>query len=183
MHVLNLTLQPPTSITHAVIGGFSGTHKQQEIAVCRGGTRVEILKLDESTQRLDTLYSSEAFAGIRSMVPFRLTGQGKGKSTSCTWRIIWQDGRASYALTFTQITSLSDLIPGTWRLSSSILLLLHDSKYCTKSHTGRVEQGEWFQGNGWVLTQEAEVLCLERKSSTVFPSRIGRSDSFGYLLQ
>ena len=78
MHVLNLTLQPSTSITHAVIGGFSGTHKQQEIAVCRGGTRVEILKLDESTQRLDTLYSSEAFAGIRSMVPFRLTGQGKG---------------------------------------------------------------------------------------------------------
>lgn len=77
MHLLNLTLQPPTSITHAVIGGFSGTHKQQEIAVCRGGTRVEILKLDETTQRMDTLYSSEAFAGIRSMVPFRLTGQGK----------------------------------------------------------------------------------------------------------
>lgn len=82
MHLLNLTLQPPTSITHAVIGGFSGTHKQQEIAVCRGGTRVEILKLDEGTQRLDTLYSSEAFAGIRSMVPFRLTGQGKGESGS-----------------------------------------------------------------------------------------------------
>jgi hypothetical protein len=82
MHLLNLTLQPPTSITHAVIGGFSGTHKQQEIAVCRGGTRVEILKLDETTQRMDTLYSSEAFAGIRSMVPFRLTGQGKGEQIS-----------------------------------------------------------------------------------------------------
>lgn len=177
MHVLNLTLQPPTSITHAVIGGFSGTHKQQEIAVCRGGTRVEILKLDESTQRLDTLYSSEAFAGIRSMVPFRLTGQGKGKLTSTNWENL--TGLTSFdGLSSIQITLSSDLIPGTWRLSSSISLRLRDSKYCTRSHTGRVEQGEWYQGNGWVSTQEAEVSCSERKSSTVFSGGVSQSDPF-----
>lgn len=80
MHLLNLTLQPPTSITTAIIGGFSGTPKQQEIAACRGGSRIDIMKLDENTQTLETLYSCEAFSGIRSMQPFRLTGQGKGTS-------------------------------------------------------------------------------------------------------
>lgn len=79
MDLLNLTLQPPTSITNAVIGGFSGTPKQQEIIVCRGGTRLEVLKLDEDSQRLETVYSAEVFAGIRSMAPFKLTGQGKGE--------------------------------------------------------------------------------------------------------
>jgi splicing factor 3B subunit 3 len=80
MHLLNLTLQPPTSITLAVLGNFTAP-KQQEIAVCRGGTRLELLKLDSSdpeNQRMNTICSTEAFGGIRNMVPFKLTGQGKG---------------------------------------------------------------------------------------------------------
>jgi splicing factor 3B subunit 3 len=48
MHLLNLTLQPATAVSLAVVGSFSGT-KGQEILVVRGGTRLEILKLNNST--------------------------------------------------------------------------------------------------------------------------------------
>ncbi len=48
MHLLNLTLQAPTAISLATVGSFSGT-KGQEILVVRGGTRLEILKLNMTT--------------------------------------------------------------------------------------------------------------------------------------
>lgn len=82
MHLLNLTLQPPTSITLAVLGNFTAP-KAQEIAVCRGGTRIELLKLDAQSDpenpRMNVVCSTEAFGGVRSMVAFKLTGQGKGE--------------------------------------------------------------------------------------------------------
>lgn len=49
MHLLNLTLQPPTAVTSAVVGSFSG--KGQEILAVRGSTRLELLKLNPSTGR------------------------------------------------------------------------------------------------------------------------------------
>ncbi|KAJ9100377.1 pre-mRNA-splicing factor rse1 [Naganishia adeliensis] len=79
MHLLNLTLQPPTAITLAVLGNFTAP-KQQEIAVCRGGTRLELLKLDASdpeNQRMEVVCGMEVFGGVRNMVAFKLTGQGK----------------------------------------------------------------------------------------------------------
>jgi splicing factor 3B subunit 3 len=48
MHLLNLTLQAPTAISAATVGSFSGT-KGQEILCVRGGTRLEILKLNAAT--------------------------------------------------------------------------------------------------------------------------------------
>lgn len=83
MHLLNLTLQTPGSVTCAIVGNFSGS-KQQEIAICRAGTRVEILKVDTELQRLDTIFGAESFGGIRSMVPFKLTGQGKGEHVAAS---------------------------------------------------------------------------------------------------
>lgn len=47
MHLLNLTLQPATSVTAAAVGSYSG--KGQEILVVRGSTRLEILKLNPGT--------------------------------------------------------------------------------------------------------------------------------------
>jgi splicing factor 3B subunit 3 len=47
MHLLNLTLQPATAVTGAVVGAFSG--KGQEILLVRGSTRLEILKLNPTT--------------------------------------------------------------------------------------------------------------------------------------
>lgn len=47
MHLLNLTLQPATAVSDAVVGSFSG--KGQEILVVHGATRLEILKLNSGT--------------------------------------------------------------------------------------------------------------------------------------
>ncbi len=52
--------------------------------MCRGGSRLEILKLDAGTQKLETVFGSDAFGSVRCMVPFRLTGQGKGESLNKT---------------------------------------------------------------------------------------------------
>lgn len=56
MHLLNLTLQAPTAISLACVGSFSGT-KGQEILVVRGGTRLEILKLNTGTGGCEPLAS------------------------------------------------------------------------------------------------------------------------------
>nr|XP_019006069.1 pre-mRNA-splicing factor RSE1 [Kwoniella mangroviensis CBS 8507]OCF69530.1 pre-mRNA-splicing factor RSE1 [Kwoniella mangroviensis CBS 8507] len=76
MHLLNLTLQAPSNITTAVVGSFSGT-KGQEILAVRGGTKLEILKLNTSTGQLDTICSTEAFGTVRNVVGFRLAGMTK----------------------------------------------------------------------------------------------------------
>jgi len=73
MHLYNLTLQRATTITHAVHGNFCGT-KQQEICVSRGKGP------DPNTGKVYTLHATEVFGQIRSLMPFRLTGGGKGES-------------------------------------------------------------------------------------------------------
>lgn len=75
MFLYNLTLQRATGITHAVHGNFSGT-KQQEIAVSRGKI-LELLRPDPNTGKVYTLYTTEIFGVIRSMMGFRLTGGSK----------------------------------------------------------------------------------------------------------
>ncbi|WVR03143.1 pre-mRNA-splicing factor RSE1 [Kwoniella sp. DSM 27419] len=76
MHLLNLTLQAPTNITTATVGSFSGA-KGQEILAVRGGTRLEILKLNPGTGQLDTICSTEAFGTVRNVQGFRLAGMTK----------------------------------------------------------------------------------------------------------
>ncbi len=76
MFLYNLTLQPPTTINVAVVGHFSGA-KQQEIAVSRV-TRLELLKADPNSGKLQTLLTHDTFGIIRSLTPFRLTGSSKG---------------------------------------------------------------------------------------------------------
>ncbi|KAF9652978.1 hypothetical protein BDM02DRAFT_3160528 [Thelephora ganbajun] len=75
MHLYNLTLQPPTAITHAIVGNFSGA-RHQEIIVSRG-TRLELLRVDMQTGKLSTVVSTDAFGTIRSLAGFRLTGGTK----------------------------------------------------------------------------------------------------------
>ncbi|KAK8767393.1 hypothetical protein V5799_005826, partial [Amblyomma americanum] len=75
MYLYNLTLQRATGITHAVHGNFSGT-KLQEVAVSRGKI-LELLRPDPNTGKVYTLYASEVFGVIRSMMSFRLTGGSK----------------------------------------------------------------------------------------------------------
>lgn len=53
MHLLNLTLQPATAVSGATVGSFSGA-KGQEILVVRGGTRLEMLKLNTSSGQCES---------------------------------------------------------------------------------------------------------------------------------
>ncbi|KAL5528100.1 RSE1 [Sanghuangporus sanghuang] len=75
MHLYNLTLQPPTAATHAIVGNFSGA-RQQEIIVSHG-TRLELLRPDVQTGKIATVLANDVFGSIRSLAAFRLTGGTK----------------------------------------------------------------------------------------------------------
>jgi len=77
-HFYNLTLSPPQSISHAIVGSFSGLPKSQEIVVARG-TRIELLKPDASSGKIETVLEMEVFGTVRSLAGFRLTGGTKGE--------------------------------------------------------------------------------------------------------
>lgn len=77
MHLYNLTLQPPTAITQAIVGNFSGAI-QQEIIVSHG-TRLELLRPDVQTGKISTVIATDVFGSIRSLAAFRLTGGTKGE--------------------------------------------------------------------------------------------------------
>jgi splicing factor 3B subunit 3 len=72
MHIYNLTLQRATAITHAIFGNFSAP-KAQEIVVARGKV-LELLRPNDFNGKVQTVLSVEVFGTIRSIVPFRLTG-------------------------------------------------------------------------------------------------------------
>jgi splicing factor 3B subunit 3 len=76
MHLYNLTLQPPTAATQAIVGNFSGA-RQQEIIVSHG-TRLELLRPDVQTGKLNSILATDVFGSIRSLTTFRLTGGTKG---------------------------------------------------------------------------------------------------------
>lgn len=75
MHLYNLTLEPSSSVTAAVVGQFSGTW-QQEIVVARG-SRLEFFQVDTQVGKATRLFSQNAFGNIRSMLSFRLPGGTK----------------------------------------------------------------------------------------------------------
>ncbi|GAA5996109.1 U2 snRNP complex subunit RSE1 [Rhodotorula paludigena] len=76
MHLYNQSLLASGAITAACVGNFSGT-KQQEICVCRGGERIELLRTDAQTGKLESLVEANVFGQIRSLSAFKLTGGTK----------------------------------------------------------------------------------------------------------
>lgn len=87
MHLYNLTLQPPTAVTHAIVGNFSGA-RQQEIIVSRG-TRLELLRPDTQTGKISTVLANDVFGSIRSLAAFRLTGGTKGEPVRILPRFLY----------------------------------------------------------------------------------------------
>jgi len=77
MHLYHHSLLPSSSITASCVGNFSGT-KQQDILLVRGGTRLELIRTDAQTGKLDSVVEAESFGQIRSIAPFKLTGGAKG---------------------------------------------------------------------------------------------------------
>jgi splicing factor 3B subunit 3 len=71
MNLLCTNLHPSTAVHLAIYGNFSGP-KQQEIVTARGSC-LDLLRPDDNG-KLQTICSSNVFAVIRSIVPFRLAG-------------------------------------------------------------------------------------------------------------
>lgn len=78
VHLYHHSLIPGAAVTAACVGNFSGT-KQQEICVARGGQRIELLRTDPNTGKLDSLVEADVFGQIRSISAFKLTGGTKGQ--------------------------------------------------------------------------------------------------------
>ncbi len=79
MFLYSLTIQPPTSVTQAILGQFSGTKEQQIITA--SGSRLTLLRPDPAQGKVITLLSHDIFGIIRSIAAFRLAGSSKGKFT------------------------------------------------------------------------------------------------------
>lgn len=82
MFLYSLTIQPPTSVTQAILGQFSGTKEQQIIAA--SGSRLNLLRPDPAQGKVITLLSHEVFGIIRAISAFRLAGSNKGKLLLCS---------------------------------------------------------------------------------------------------
>lgn len=75
MQLYNLTLQPPSCVTTAVVGQFCGT-RQQEILLVRG-SRLELYRIDTATGHMMRVLSQHTFSNVRSAACFRLMGGTK----------------------------------------------------------------------------------------------------------
>lgn len=77
MFLYSLTIQPPTTVTQAIVGQFSGTKEQQIITA--SASRLLLLRPDPSQGKVITVLSHDVFGIIRSIAAFRLAGSNKGK--------------------------------------------------------------------------------------------------------
>lgn len=77
MFLYSLTIQPPTTITQALLGQFSGTKEQQIITA--SGSRLTLLQPDPRQGKVNTVLSHDIFGIIRAIASFRLAGSHKGK--------------------------------------------------------------------------------------------------------
>lgn len=77
MFLYSLTVQPPTSVTTAILGQFSGTKEQQVITA--SGSRLTLWRPDPAQGKVVTILSHDVFGIIRSIAAFRLAGSSKGK--------------------------------------------------------------------------------------------------------
>ena len=82
MFMYSLTIQPPFSITQAILGQFAGTKEQQ--IVTASGSRLTIHRPDPAQGKITTILSQDLFGIIRTLAAFRLAGSNKGM-----YRICW----------------------------------------------------------------------------------------------
>ncbi|MCJ1285799.1 pre-mRNA-splicing factor rse1 [Xylographa opegraphella] len=75
MFMYSLTIQPPSSITQAILGQFAGTKEQQIITA--SGSRLTIHRPDPQQGKITTILSQDVFGIVRSLAAFRLAGSNK----------------------------------------------------------------------------------------------------------
>ncbi|KAF4445954.1 Pre-mRNA-splicing factor rse1, partial [Fusarium albosuccineum] len=72
MFLYSLSLHPPTAISQAIVGQFSGTKEQQILTV--SGSILTLHRPDPIQGRVQPLVSHDVFSIIRSIASFRLAG-------------------------------------------------------------------------------------------------------------
>jgi splicing factor 3B subunit 3 len=77
MCLYSLTLNPPTAISQAIVGQFSGTKEQQILTV--SGSLLTLYRHDPIRGRIYSLLSNDLFSILRSIASLRLAGSAKGK--------------------------------------------------------------------------------------------------------
>ncbi|KAJ5884705.1 Pre-mRNA-splicing factor rse1 [Penicillium taxi] len=75
MFMYSLTIQPPTAITQAVLGQFSGTKEQQIITA--SGSKLTIHRPDGALGKIVPIFSTDIFGIIRGLAVFRVSGGTK----------------------------------------------------------------------------------------------------------
>ncbi|CCC10625.1 hypothetical protein SMACR_08834 [Sordaria macrospora] len=75
MFLYSLTIQPPTAVTQALLGQFSGTKEQQILTA--SGSRLTLLQPDPRQGKVNTLLSHDIFGIVRAIASFRLAGSHK----------------------------------------------------------------------------------------------------------
>lgn len=87
MFLYQLTLQPPTTIQQCITGNFlgpgGGTRPGQEIALVRGQSILELLRVDPTTGLIHSLGRVDTFSTIRAIQAFRIPGDDKGAVSPC----------------------------------------------------------------------------------------------------
>ena len=76
MHLHHLTLEKPSSVTHALAGNFY-SQKSQDLVLIKGSQEIEILTQDLKTGLFSTSLSIPSFSQIRSVMSFRPVGFNK----------------------------------------------------------------------------------------------------------
>ncbi|WZH42250.1 Pre-mRNA-splicing factor rse-1 [Fusarium acuminatum] len=75
MFLYSLSLHPPTAISQAIVGQFSGTKEQQILTV--SGSVLTLHRPDPTRGRVQPFLSHDLFSIVRSIVSFRLAGSSK----------------------------------------------------------------------------------------------------------
>ena len=81
MFMYSLTIQPPSSITQAILGQFAGTKEQQ--IVTASGSRLTLHRPDPQQGKITTILSQDVFGIVRTLAAFRLAGSNKGMTLCC----------------------------------------------------------------------------------------------------
>ena len=89
MSMYALTIQPPSSITQAILGQFAGTKEQQIITA--SGSLLTIHRPDPQQGTVSTILSHDVFGIIRTLAAFRLAGSNKGKLYSTSYIAAFSD--------------------------------------------------------------------------------------------
>ncbi|KAF4999590.1 hypothetical protein FGRMN_2338 [Fusarium graminum] len=75
MFLYSLSLHPPTAISQAIVGQFSGTKEQQILTV--SGSVLTLHRPDPTRGRVQPFLSHDVFSIVRSIASFRLAGSSK----------------------------------------------------------------------------------------------------------